>query len=268
MERVIRIDNKRISFDDVGKGRVIVFLHGWMDSKRVYEGIISELSKTYRCISIDLPGFGKSDSFPKLPVTKLPHIINRLIRKLDVKHFYLVGHSLGGSLSILYAKSYPYKIKKVVLISPFVTFKQFSRLSYFGVKYVVPYVLTRKIISPIFKLFKISFDYSYNHKLDKEVIKRIKRERVKRRAVNAFKIVYQLSSMDIYKLLRRIRRDVLIVYGTKDPLLSMKPLETVFGTITNIHLAIFEDARHFIPSPQTHELAKKIDLFFKNPNVK
>lgn len=268
MERIIRVDNKRIAFDDVGHGPVIVFLHGWMSSKTVYEGIIEELSKSYRCISVDLPGFGKSDSLTKMSIERISQALNKLIRKLDLKHFYLVGNSMGGAVAILYANSYPDKIRKIVLISPFVSFKQFSKLIFYSIRYVIPYLLTRKIISPIFKLFSISLDYSYNHKIDKAVLKQIKKERVKRRAINAFKIVYQLSNLDIYKFLRKIRKDVLLVYGSRDPLLSLRPLESIFGVLTNIHLAVFEDVRHFVFGFPNAELSKKIDLFFKGSRVK
>ena len=103
MDSSLIINNRVISYSDVGEGRVIVFIHGWMDSKKAYEGITSILSKKYRCISIDLPGFGKSDCIKDVRVEKISSIIHKIIKRLKIKDFYLVGHSLGGAISIVYA---------------------------------------------------------------------------------------------------------------------------------------------------------------------
>ena len=48
MDSSLKINNRRVSYSDVGEGKVIVFLHGWMDSKKAYEKITEILSKKYR----------------------------------------------------------------------------------------------------------------------------------------------------------------------------------------------------------------------------
>ena len=49
-----------INYIDVGKGKKILFLHGWNSSLDVYKESINYLSSTYRCLAIDLPNFGES----------------------------------------------------------------------------------------------------------------------------------------------------------------------------------------------------------------
>ena len=240
MDKILEIESLHMSYSDVGNGRVIIFLHGWGTSKDTYSELILTLSKKYRCISIDLPGFGKSDVIEDLTLIKISRIINKVIRKIGVKKFYLIGHSLGGAVTLVYASRYQEKINKIVLISPFVTFKQFSRSVFYLIRHLIPFLVT-KILS-----FK-------NPNL---------------RAVNAIKIVYMLSSMDLYKILRKVRKDILIIFGTHDGLLSMKPLEPIFGVFNNIHLSIYQDVRHFMFSYNAHDLAEKIDLFFGDNNVK
>jgi pimeloyl-ACP methyl ester carboxylesterase len=267
MDKTVVIKKRHLAYSDVGHGPVIVFIHGWMASKKVYEEIVKDLSVSYRCISVDLPGFGKSDVFPKLTVEKIPDILNRFFTKLDIDKFYLVGNSLGGGISILFTDRYPEKVKKLVLVSPFVTFKQFSKTIYFLIRYVIPHVITRKIISPIFNLFRIGMEITFSRKFDRKVIAEIKKQRIKRRAVNAFRMVYQLASMDLDSKLRQIRTDTLVIYGTRDPLLSLLPIQPIFGVLNNIHLAIFENVKHYIFSFPTHDLAQKINLFFRDGKV-
>ncbi len=73
--------------------------------------------------------------------------------------------------------------------------------------------------------------------------------------------------MDLYKTLRKVRKDILMIFGTRDGLLSMKPLEPIFGVFNNIHLSIYQDVRHFMVSYNAHDLAEKIDLFFSHDTV-
>ena len=111
MDNFVRIDGKKIFYTDKGSGFIIVFLHGWMASKKVYEDITDLLSKKYRCISIDIPGFGKSDLVGKMTIKKIPTIIHKLLKKMRVTKFYLVGNSFGGAISILYSNKYNDEVK-------------------------------------------------------------------------------------------------------------------------------------------------------------
>ena len=267
MDSSLKINNRRVSYSDVGEGKVIVFLHGWMDSKKAYEKITEILSKKYRCICIDLPGFGKSDYIKDVRVEKISTIIHKVIKKLRINNFYLVGHSLGGAISIVYASKHQERIEKIVLISPFVKYTQFPKLTFYSVRYLAPYLVDKKIISPIFKLVKAVNKTIIDKKIDVDYIKNLRKEKVKNKAINALKYAYQLNSLDLYSYLRRIRKNVLIVYGTKDSLLSIKPLEPLFGVLNNIHLAIYEDVRHYIFSYNAEDLSKKIDLFFESNTV-
>lgn len=239
MDHILKVDGYNISYSDLGKGHVVIFLHGWGTSKDTYTDLIDILSEKYRCIGIDLPGFGKSDIIDDLTLARISRILNKLIRKIGIKKFYLIGHSLGGAVALVYASRYQVKIDKLVLISPFITFKQFSRSLLYLIVNVIPFLISR-----ILKL-----------------------KRPNMRAVNAIRIVYYLSSIDLYKVLRKVRKDILFVYGIRDSLLSIKPIEPIFGVLNNIHLAIFEDVRHFIFSFNSRELAEKIDLFFSRDTV-
>lgn len=239
MDHLIDIKGKKISYSDVGSGHTIVFLHGWMDSKKVFNAIISILSLKYRCVGIDIPGFGNSEIIEKVTLSKISNAVSSLLDKIGVKKYNLVGHSLGGAIILMIANKHPKDINKIVLISPFISFKQFSKFAIYTIQNLVPI-----IINKILSLRKPNL-----------------------MAVNAFRIVYLLSNTDLYKYLRIVRKDILLVYGTRDPLLSMRPIQPIFGVLNNIHLAIFEDVRHFVVSYNPDDLAEKIDLFFSGDTI-
>lgn len=267
MDSFLKINNCNISYSDIGSGDVILFIHGWMDSRRSYEHLTSILSKKYRCVSIDLPGFGKSSSIKDISLSKISYIVYKFIKKIKIDKFYIVGHSLGGSVSIVYTNNHPETIKKLVLISPFISYSQFPKLVYFSVRYLAPYLFNKKILEPLFKVMKFFQKVTIEKKIDMSYVNILKKEKARKKAVTALKYAYQFNNLDLYSILRKIRKDTLLVYGTKDSLLSLKPLEPLFGILTNIHLAIYEDVRHYILSYNHEDLAKKIDLFFRADHV-
>lgn len=267
MEKYLKLKGKKVYYTDVGEGEVIVFLHGWMASKSVYTEIVNILSKKYRCINIDIPGFGNSSLLGKVSVRNMPILIHRIIKEMKIGNFYLVGNSFGGTISLLYADRFPKKIMKVVLISPFVSFKQVTKLAYFGARYIIPYVINKQIIIPIYKFFKFIVNFSENEKNVLQTIKKLRQEKTKQKAINAFRLAYELSSIDLYSVLQRVRKDTLFIYGKRDSLLKITPLLPIFTIVNKLHLIVFEDVRHFLYTFSARELSEKIDLFFNSDNV-
>lgn len=267
MDHVVEVKGKNISYSDTGSGHTIVFLHGWMDSKKVYSDVIEILSKKYRCIGIDLPGFGHSETVEGIKVNEMSALIHGLIKKLKVNEFNLVGHSLGGGVSIVYAKKHQDKVKRIVLISPFVSYKQFSKITYYMIRYLIPNFIKTRVSSMFFKFITLINHIFYHKSLSLEYLKHVENEDASQKAINAFNIAYELSSLDLYKTLAKVRKDILIVYGMKDSLLSIKPLVPFFGVFNNIRLAIFQDVRHFLYTYNNKELSEKIDLFFSGDTI-
>lgn len=106
---------------DVGEGPVVVLIHGIASSATTFKKLVPRLEDHYRCISIDLLGFGDSPAPEGATYTIEEHVaaIHSTIRSLKLKSpFVLVGHSLGSLLSARYAAQYPREISRLVLVSP------------------------------------------------------------------------------------------------------------------------------------------------------
>ena len=101
----------------IGKGPVVLFLHGWGQNKEMMLPIINKLKNNYTCIAIDMPGFGNSDFNNESNLDEYCKTISDfLLLKLHVKPKYIIGHSFGGKVAINYYLKYK-KIKGIVLIA-------------------------------------------------------------------------------------------------------------------------------------------------------
>lgn len=110
---------KGLHFTDVGTGEVaLVFLHYFGGSSNSWSKVISELSYNFRCIAIDLPGFGNSLEIPKLSIKECVSEVARVIKSLSLKRYVLVGHSMGGKIALSLASIQPFGLEALVLIAP------------------------------------------------------------------------------------------------------------------------------------------------------
>lgn len=100
--------SKPLVYTDKGVGPVIVFVHGFCESKAIWNAFGSSLISSYRVICLDLPGFGESDlGRDEVSMEWFADEVHALIKLLGISNFIYVGHSLGGYVGLAYAENYP-----------------------------------------------------------------------------------------------------------------------------------------------------------------
>lgn len=105
-----------ITFSDTGKGRVVVLLHGFLGSHKIWESTTRNLSKSYRVIAIDLPGHGDSDNFGYVHTMELmAKAVKAVMDFLRLKKYVIVGHSMGGYTGLAFADLFPDNLKGLCL---------------------------------------------------------------------------------------------------------------------------------------------------------
>lgn len=108
MESFFSYRGKRIWFKSSGKGKAIVLLHGYLESSDVWNGFGEKLSKKYRIISVDLPGHGLSDIYGEVHTMEfMATAVKELLDSLDIRRAFLVGHSLGGYITLAFLDLFP-----------------------------------------------------------------------------------------------------------------------------------------------------------------
>lgn len=96
----------------------LLLVHGGRDQKRSWDRVAARLSSTYHVIAHDLRGHGESDWVSDGDYGVMDHVFDlaSLVDHLGLTRFTLVGHSLGGNITLRYAGLYPDQIEKLVAI--------------------------------------------------------------------------------------------------------------------------------------------------------
>src|SRR5450432_771550 len=116
MKQVV-FKNKKIFYSTGGTGKPLILLHGFAEDSNIWNYQVQQLTNKFYVIVPDLPGSGKS-GMPEGEITIEDYaevikaivdveIINRQKDK-DVKNlFTLIGHSMGGYITLAFAEKYP-----------------------------------------------------------------------------------------------------------------------------------------------------------------
>ncbi len=106
----------KVYYNDSGKGRVIVLLHGFLGSHEIWSEFIKELSKKFRVIAIDLPGHGKTPSIGYYhSMELLAQSVKAVLNKIGLRRYVIAGHSMGGYAALAFAELYPENISGLCL---------------------------------------------------------------------------------------------------------------------------------------------------------
>lgn len=105
-----------LNYTDSGHGKVVVMIHGFCESLNLWSSFEKELSQMARIICVDLPGFGESRYLGEpISMEWFADRINDLMAELNIHSYSVIGHSLGGYVSLALAEKYPNRINSFAL---------------------------------------------------------------------------------------------------------------------------------------------------------
>lgn len=131
------IDGHRIYAREEGppQGQLALMIHGWSSSWFAISPLLPSAARRYRCVAVDLPGYGNSPPLPgRTSIPAYADLLAELIRTLSPGPAVLIGHSMGGMISVTMALRHPALVERMVLLAPTVS----GRLSGFINAVVAP----------------------------------------------------------------------------------------------------------------------------------
>src|SRR3989344_6122872 len=114
------VNNIAAEYTDEGKGPVLLFLPGWMNTLSNFDELASRLVSNYRIVRLDLPGFGGGTETPPLNwhIADYASFVKAVIEKIRLDSYTLVGHSFGGRVVIKGVAQEMLRPSRIILIAP------------------------------------------------------------------------------------------------------------------------------------------------------
>jgi pimeloyl-ACP methyl ester carboxylesterase len=119
-DRYIQVKGVRTRYWDEGKGKdTIVMVHGYTGSVEEFAWNIPFLKKKYRVVALDLPGFGLTGK-PDADYTYdyYASYVNDFMQAMRIPSAHIMGHSMGGAVSLAISLRHPDRVKSLALVSP------------------------------------------------------------------------------------------------------------------------------------------------------
>ncbi len=112
----VQLSDFTMAYDDVGSGKAILFIHGYPLTRKMWQPQLDELSSHLRVIAPDLRGHGESTATKGIYTMELlAGDCQALLDYLNIEKVILCGLSMGGYISLAFARRYPERLAGLIL---------------------------------------------------------------------------------------------------------------------------------------------------------
>jgi len=271
----IQINSEEIAYREEGAGdNVLLFVHGLSSNMEAWSKNIAKLKENFTSIAIDLPGYGKSSkNASHYSMADYACFINKFIQQKELKNVSLIGHSMGGQVSLHTVLKHPENFEKLILIAP-AGIETFSpqEAGILKVSYTAEMV-QNATEEQIRNNFKMNF---YEFPADAEFMVK---DRIVMKEASDFKdhsiiIVNNIAAMldePVLEDLNKIKIPVLMIFGKEDALIPNRYFhptqdllflsKTAKEQLPQLQVKIIEKAGHFVNFEKAAEVNREIEDF-------
>ncbi|MFC1709049.1 alpha/beta fold hydrolase [Candidatus Omnitrophota bacterium] len=228
-----------------GQGETVLFIHGWSFDAGIWFKQIDNFLGNYRVVTLDLPGHGQSDYIGELDTIE---DINFIIRELGLDRTNLIGHSLGGLLSLKLVLKYPELIKKLVLIGAPAKFVRTQKHN-FGLEEKdidkLRSFLSDDYPDILLVFMRWLFTTQERNRADfREVWSKLSKKETwpQKKAMDDF--LSMIEKEDITEQLGNLDIPTLIISGVNDPICPVESIDYLGRQIKNSRVELFKDCGH------------------------
>jgi len=254
----ITTDQGIVHYEVYGRGKPVILLHGWLGSWGLWQETMGYLGRYYRTYAMDFWGFGESGKKRETyAVQDFVSLVNQFMEQLGIMHAPLVGHSMGGTVSLSVAIRYPERVSKVVVVgSPIV-----------GSSLAIPLKLAG--YRPIaFMLFNMMGTFRFAMKVASPIICRDERfaammdRDLSRTTVESFLLsIASLRRTDLRPMLDQIKIPAMGIYGDRDVIVHPKQWQPMQKGIPQAQIERFPTAGHFLMLEEPKDFGERLKAF-------
>jgi pimeloyl-ACP methyl ester carboxylesterase len=114
----ILLDGGIVHYEVIGRGRPVIFLHGWLGSWRYWIPALQSASTDFRAYAVDLWGFGDTArEISRYSLDKQINLLDQFLQEMGIGKVALVGHGLGAIIGLHYTLRHPNTVDRIMAIN-------------------------------------------------------------------------------------------------------------------------------------------------------
>ena len=253
---------KSISYQKVGSGKCILLLHGFAESSSIWNELISKWKDNYTLLIPDLPGFGNShNSLKEYSLESLAEEIIEIITLEKISQVELIGHSMGGYLSLAILEKKPEIINSICLLNS--TAFDDTEEKFKNRERHIELIRNGKLDLFLSNFHEGLFDFEQKEK-HQETIQDLKNNALSWKpeafinAINAMK--YRPERLSV---LKEFGGNILLIHGLKDNLITTSSIVEQFKQLKKADLKLLENCGHMAIFEKPDELFFELNHFIK-----
>ena len=232
-----------VHYETLGRGRPVLLLHGWLGSWALYRQTLEFLSKDFKTYALDFLGFGESfDRQADFTVNNFVELVDQFMDRLGIVKAPLIGHSMGGTVSLGATIRYPEKIVKTAVIGSPIDGNSLNLLLKFsGYKGFASIIWTTP---SLLRLFLRGYAY-FIARDGRSLGAMMSRDVSKISADSFFQSIGTLRETDLRKEIGQIQVPLLGIYGKRDRIVNPRQSKVLKEYAPDAEIAWFPKAGHF-----------------------
>ncbi|HEY1348358.1 MAG TPA: alpha/beta hydrolase [Ktedonobacteraceae bacterium] len=223
--QTIQVNGWPVHYEVAGAGEPLVLVHGLCESTRLWSRNVPGLAGHYRVYLVDLPGFGAMRRYRRqFDLTRSGLWLAAWLKALGLPTVNLVGHSMGGYVSMALAATHPELVKRLVLVDSI------------GIPLNLP---VRRLIYPALRAiartiptFWMCIGYDYLRAGPRTILR-------------ATQQIVALEAADVLAALADGRVPTLIIWGERDDLVPFPLGRQLHARLSGAQLCVLPGANHF-----------------------
>ncbi len=221
---IVALESDLIHYEVLGRGRPLIFLHGWVGSWRYWIPTMQAVSISYRAYALDLWGFGDTPNRPeKYSLDQQSVLLSAFMENLGIGRVALVCHGLGAMVGMWLSRSFPELVDRIVVTS-------------------LP--LEKSMVNP--RLSNASMAELMDWLLGKTPAADAARVEASKADAEAIRVSLEpLDTPSWLNLIMEMNTPCLIIHGALDPVVAMPSDEVSSHIPANAHQVVFDASGHF-----------------------
>ena len=270
----IDVNGVSIAYTERGQGQAMLLVHGFASFSFTWMRMLEFLpEERFRMICIDLKGYGHSEK--RCDEHLAPYdqavMLSAFIRKLNLQDFILVGHSMGGAISLiaLFHEEIRKRMSRLIIVD---SAGMFPKLPEF-----IDDLTATSPQSPLLKytdeelLARLVLEQAYHDvgQISEETVKAyadiLREENAKTCLIAAAKQTAIPNVRDFHKNIRKIHSPTLIIWGENDRIINVKDAFRFRADLRNAELRIIPECGHSPQEEKPYDTACHICEFLDIP---